>query len=228
MSLAASICEVEIRLIHGAGTLGPVTCGIPWPRGALRDHTCLSMRDARGRDVALQTRVLDRWPDGSVRWVLLDWIAQADSALFRLVQENAPHVPVSKMRRESFNDSVKIDTGAAAFELDITATFPFRQVFVRGAPTIDPARCRFAVEDESGRVYLPRLKSITVDESGPVRALVRMQGDLANGSEALADFDARLHFFADSTSVRCEFNIRNPRASDHPGGLWDLGNGGSI
>ena len=53
----------------------PVTSGIPWPCGRLQDPARLVLRDERGRAVPLQTRALDRWPDGSVRWLLLDWQA---------------------------------------------------------------------------------------------------------------------------------------------------------
>src|SRR5207245_5768525 len=55
--------------------LEPVTCGVPWPRGKLREDSCLILRDDGGEQVPLQTRILDRWPDGSVRWLLLDWQA---------------------------------------------------------------------------------------------------------------------------------------------------------
>jgi hypothetical protein len=40
--------------------------------------------------------------------------------------------------------------------------------------------------------------------------------------------EARLHFFAGSAAVRIELTIRNPRRAAHPGGLWDLGDAGSI
>src|SRR6516162_5090507 len=53
----------------------PVTCGIPWPRGVLTDPSVLRMADSLGQAAVLQTRVLDRWPDGSVCWWLLDWQA---------------------------------------------------------------------------------------------------------------------------------------------------------
>src|SRR6516162_5985930 len=53
----------------------PVSCGIPWPRGVLTDPSKLWLSDSRGQAAVLQTRVLDRWPDGSVRWLLVDWQA---------------------------------------------------------------------------------------------------------------------------------------------------------
>src|ERR1700722_9642419 len=63
----------------------PVTCGLPCPPQWLSDPSRLLLRDANGNPVPLQTRVLDRWPDGSVRWLLLDWQATVHrSAVYRL------------------------------------------------------------------------------------------------------------------------------------------------
>ena len=53
----------------------PVTSGIPFPRGTLwdADH-CQILGPARG-SVAAQFRTISRWPDGSVRWVLAEFLA---------------------------------------------------------------------------------------------------------------------------------------------------------
>jgi hypothetical protein len=60
----------------------PLTCGMPWPRGAVPADAHFELYDDHGQAVPLQSRVLDRWPDGSVRWVLFDW--QADSPAYRV------------------------------------------------------------------------------------------------------------------------------------------------
>src|SRR5258708_7708749 len=63
----------------------PITCGTPWPRGALHDLARLRLHDGHGKSAPIQTRALDRWPDGSVRWTLLDWQAAVrGAALYRL------------------------------------------------------------------------------------------------------------------------------------------------
>jgi len=62
-------------LIHGVGEEAsqPLTCGLPWPRSALTDSASVKLLDAADRSFPLQTRALDHWPDGSIRWLLLDW-----------------------------------------------------------------------------------------------------------------------------------------------------------
>ena len=75
---AAVPIEVENR--SGAAADECVSAGLPFAKGALRDAGTLTLGDASGRPVALQTRVLSKWPDGSARWVLVDFpVGLADS-----------------------------------------------------------------------------------------------------------------------------------------------------
>jgi hypothetical protein len=225
--------EVELRVVSPSGAeRAPVTCGVPWPRGALRDSARLALRDHQGRPVPLQTRVLDRWPDGSVRWALLDWqvVATGGPGVYR-VGPAAGAVPAEgplvQLRQQE--GAVTVDTGAACFTLATGSAFPFRSVLAGGEPAADAARSELVVEDEAGALYRPHIATLRVEEEGPVRALVRLQGVLAGPkAEPLAELTALLHFHAGSAVVRFELTLRNPRKAEHPGGLWDLGNGGSI
>ena len=208
----------------------PITCGVPWPRGLLRDPANLRLYDDEGRAMPLQARSLDHWPDGSVRWSLLDW--QADfrgSAAFRLTIASEVASGGPRLLTEVGDGEVRVDTGAAQFRLRTAGRFPFDSVLASGVAASDAARTRFVVEDETGHVYEPVVRRLEVEESGPLRTAVLAEGDLARpGEEALLHFIGRLHFFAGSAAVRFVITLRNPRKADHPGGLWDLGNGGSV
>src|SRR5262249_45419587 len=49
----------------------PVSVGVPFPQGVLGSKTALRLSDPTD----LQTRVLERWRDGSLKWVLLDFLS---------------------------------------------------------------------------------------------------------------------------------------------------------
>ena len=51
----------------------PVSSGIPLAQGALRDERAAALFDAAGKEMPLQSESLARWPDGSIRWLLLDF-----------------------------------------------------------------------------------------------------------------------------------------------------------
>lgn len=213
--------------------LEPVTCGIPWPRGVLYDLCRLSLHDELDNQAPLQARVLDRWPDGSVRWVLLDWQAgvrgQARYQLRITSRTQAPATGPDRLRLTQSDGAVEIDTGPAQFRLRVGGAFPFVSAIVEGSPALDPEQTRFRVEDSAGRAYQPSLSELRIEEAGPLRAAVAVKGKLAAaGAEPLGDFQAMLHFFAGSSTVRFVVTLRNPRRAQHPGGLWDLGDAGSV
>lgn len=74
-------CPLFFRTLEPCPRRGePVTVGLPWPRGAVKDDRCFRLIGPDGTEQVLQTRVLDRWPDGSVRWCLFDFLATWDGA----------------------------------------------------------------------------------------------------------------------------------------------------
>jgi hypothetical protein len=211
----------------------PVSCGIPLPRGVVRNTNALYLSDAQGGPVPLQTRILDRWPDHSLRWVLLDWQATvAGTTLFRLdiqPRHNSQNTEVPGILITRKTDHLALDTGRAQFELHTKGVFPFAAVQSGERELLDAARSRFVAEDKAGRIYTPRIQHVNLEEAGPLRASVRVTGDLLAGDHTtLCDFSAFLHFFAGSSTVRFSITLRNSRRALHPGGLWDLGDPGSI
>ena len=211
----------------------PVTCGIPWPEGRLGDTSHLRLSDERGRIVPLQSRCLNRWPDGSIRWILLDWRAEVGtSTAYRLSVPSAGESPptgpsISTGPRPG--GGIVVDTSRAEFTLRRGRPPFFESIKIDGAEAIDPVRTGLIVEDESGRRFEPVADRLDVLEAGPLRTVVRAEGVLAtSGVSPLARFTFDVHFFAGSATIRCLLTILNPRKAGHPGGLWDLGGGGSI
>lgn len=94
----------------------PVSGGIPFPRGALSDaHIArLALADAQGRRVdSLQRPVaLGHWNDGSVKWLLLDFLADVPAngeARFTLGLTSAD---------QRFAEGIRVSENEAAFTVD--------------------------------------------------------------------------------------------------------------
>jgi hypothetical protein len=209
----------------------PVTCGLPLPRYWLSSPAQLELCDAQGGPVTLQTRVLERWPDGSIRWLLLDWQATVDgSASYRLSKSPTPtgHSEEGiQIARQS--SALVIETGQARFVVGIGLAFPFAG-YVPGVGTGEERiLANSSLVDEANVGHQARVRTVQVMDDGPLRACVRVVGEWVSAhGRSLAELEAYLHFFAGSATVRLSVTIRNPRKARHPGGLWDLGNGGSI
>jgi PcRGLX-like N-terminal RIFT barrel domain len=208
----------------------PAACGIPLPRGLCRNADDLRLLSESGESIESQTQVIDRWPDGSARWVQVDFLAStgfSGQAHYRL-QPGSPSRtpgagPVLTIREA--NGQVEIDTGISAFALRNRRPFPFQSVASRQGLAVDCDKSSFRVVDASGRVHPFESTTLVVEARGPVRGTVRLEGSF--GSTGLAG-EVRLHFFAGSAVVRFDVMVRNPHKARHPGGFWELGDQGSI
>jgi len=188
----------------------------------------------RGRRVPLQARTLESWPDGSVRWALLDWqadIAAEATARYRIEigQDASGAAGSPKVQTSQEAARLSIDTGVAQFSIRAGGAFPFESVTVASRPAIDAARTRFTVVDESGHTFQPLLERVELIEQGPLRSAVKLEGRLVReGGQPLCRVFACLHFFAGLPTVRFDLTLHNPRRAGHPGNFWTLGDVGSV
>ena len=203
----------------------PVTRGVPFPRGLLTDPNAVVLTDDEGREVALQTQALARWPDGSVRWLLLDFLIDQINAgehrwMLRPRAGKAPVAPPPLSVRDA-PGSVLVNSGAAEFQLG-------RKVLWLRA--CGPASERGSWEAELGFPYPTQSGAFTVQhssiaEAGPVRASADFVGGPFRGHYS---YRVRFSFFGGTGLVRVQATARNPSPARHKGGLWDLGDRGSA
>ncbi len=218
----------------------PVTAGLPVPKGVLRDMSDVLLRDETGAPVPIQGRVLDRWSDGSVRWLLVDFLAsiglQAEGRYTLSVGTGASRdvTTDSSMARRGVAvveapGAIVVDTGAARFTTRVAGPFPFDAVQIRGTDAIDTARSGLQVRLSDGRELVSRVDRIEIEDRGPIRATLRWQGRLgtSQGQDVL-EFDVRAHFSAGLPVARIALTIRNPRRAVHPGNFWELGDRGAV
>ncbi|CAH2031390.1 RIFT barrel domain-containing protein [Trichlorobacter ammonificans] len=210
-----------------------VRIGIPCARGELPEPSGLAMVAPTGDERPVQAEALARWRDGSVKWLLLDFLADASpggSSSYRLVRTTVPPPPPPDSPRVTAGERTwLVTTGAATFRIDAEVFRPFSGITAGGVELLaaEGALCLLELHD-SGPV-VPRVATIDLETAGPVRTTLRIKGtcSIASGSTDL-HYTARLHFFAGSPWVVLEVTLRNCRRAEHPGGFWDLGDPGSL
>jgi hypothetical protein len=205
----------------------PITLGLPFPAGAVADAALLNLRDTKRRRVPLQARALERWPDGSVKWALLDFQTRDDTTVFNVGLGSRTSAPTS-IELTQTSGGVLVDTGAARFSMLVHGLFPFASVAIDAREVLDRERSGLHVVDATGRPCRVQIRRVVVDEHGPLRATVLVEGSVASWTRPLLTLQARLHFFAGSAAVRCVVTLRNPRAAVHPNNIWELGDRGSV
>ena len=95
----------------------PITVSVPFAAGALREPGQVVLRDPRSGQIPTQRRVLASWPDGSVKWLLLDFATDL-APLERVdvevhIDDKAEALDIQDgIRVEQTGDELQIDTGA--------------------------------------------------------------------------------------------------------------------
>jgi hypothetical protein len=231
---ARMLCSVNIQEGSGIDRVSePVTLGMPFPRGMLPEPDQLVLRDRHHQHVPLQVDVRDRWGDGSVKWGLLDFqvtVAAWETREYLLqTGRDGLHRQTPGVSLTCSQDSWSVDTGVCCFTLSPHALRLFDAVVSAGAVIGDASASRIVLTDAVGQAYEPRIDDMAVEAPGPLRLSLRISGEMVTpGRPPIANFIARVSFYAGSGAVEVQFTIHNPRAAKHPGGLWDLGDPGSI
>ena len=103
----------------------PVTRGVPMPEGMLRGTDELGVMHPDGARVPAQFRVIGRWPDGSVKWTLVDFQADAapsGRAVYTLTDETVKETrtlptPATTVSIVETEHDLHVDTGALRFRV---------------------------------------------------------------------------------------------------------------
>ena len=213
----------------------PLTIGVPFQRGSLINQDKLYLTDNGNNTVRFQSEILANWPDRSIKWLLLDFFADcragSSSCYFlntaTLSSGQVPDGDIVSIKED--NACLSIDTGEALFVMDKKTFRPFNSVKIAGHEIIDASSVKTLLMDERDDEYLPVIEKIDVETEGRVRNTVCVDGHfISEKGRKLSWFCARVNFYGGSSTVKIDFTIRNPKAASHPGGLWDLGDDGSM
>ena len=216
----------------------PFSIGVPCPEGAIFDQEHLKL-NFKEQPEQFNVTQLANWPDGSMKWVLLDFQASVeanDRLLFQLVsdegtdshsyhQAKSVQVVVSDV-----DDEWLVDTGPAQFTISKHRLGLFDQVMYDNNELLSDASSCVQLVDEQGNPATPVVTIINFSDSeNTLRKKISIDGFYQNdGEENLVDFNLKLTFYAGSSTVKGEFTLSNPQAAEHPGGVWDLGDKGSF
>lgn len=176
---------IHVRDVTGISGPRPVTGGVTLPAGGAPADATFALATTAGAPVPLQTQVLARWPDGSVRWVLLDFIADvpANATALFVLTTNARQASAAAVAGQR----VAPGTGAALLTLADQLTVGLQLTLASGAVCA-------AVADSS-----------TVECEGPVRRTGWVRGAFraADGGRVF-QFRLRFSTYAGLDRVRIE------------------------
>lgn len=184
--------------------------GVPWPRGTVRAGSPFALTTPDGRGVPVQSWPLATWPDGSLKWsghAIAAGAGRADS--LTLVPGKTPAAPEAAVSVRETETAIEVDTGV------ITCVVP------RSGPSLVSSLSRGGREiARRGRLVSLRksapdhntpadvldgvTENVVVEQSGPVRAVVRITGRQrsVSGDKSWLPFTVRLYLHAGGDAIR--------------------------
>lgn len=229
MDIAAPL---YIKDDSGFGRRGePVRTGVPLPKGIVTDESTLSLLNATGEIVPLQAVPLCRWSDGSLKWVLLDFLADVEAsstASYLLKNEGSTDRPVAFAGIPPAKESgFSVATGRSVFSYQPNESTIFIASQTGEAARVE-YRCRLRLTTSDKKVVPLAVERVEAGVPGPVRTRATLRGELHLGGKKFLRVVARIDHFAASGLCRLEIEIHNPSSALHPAGIWDLGDPGSV
>ena len=222
--------ECEIRLKNETlAKLNPylLTRGVPLPAGKVKSTTGVSVRDAEGRVLPSAGKVLQKRPDGSVEWMLMDILVtlcgqEATSIFVEPRRTTAPKVknPVAVKTR---GKQTTLSNGLSSVTVSAAGGSLINELIVNRRKIVDESMLvDLHCVDAGGKVYRASLSGaykVTIPHRNALRTTVMLEGKhLARDGSTFIDFALRFTLTAGSPDVKFEhtFYCRESREGKIP------------
>jgi len=187
----------------------PASASVPLPRGRVRTPEALWIGADERHPARMQARALERWPDGSVRWLLVDFLADVpagEHVTYTLRDGKAPRaVPGTLLRLQQGRDGARVlDAGALRVTIPARGTALLTDVIAGGARLAGPIALPDLVID-GVKGGPPLRERLAVETEGPVRSEVLVTGRYPQGIA----WEVRVAAFAGQRYLRLRHTITN-------------------
>jgi hypothetical protein len=213
---------IRINVLEDAGCdrkAEPLTLGVPFPEGALEDTYRVRLT-RNGNMIPCQREVTSRWPDGSVRWLLLDFLADVnadETAIYHLEYGNGVADEGFESHIEVKSDDDKITLLNGAMELTLSKdrfAVPDSVRLISDSEPVpvisrsDSSGFTVTVGDDTLSPVDFSVDSIEVERSGPIHAVVKVEASASVGGKSIRHI-VRLHVYLNQSFVRMEHVFMN-------------------
>lgn len=196
-----------------------VSWGVPWPKGAVPKTQTFALTAADGKTLPLQSWPLAYWPDGSLKWSGFATVAGPETAgPFKLAAGDTGAAAGATLSVRKTDTTIEVDTGKLKCRVVTWGSTLIDSLAIDGREVARQARLVCILQhgpdggpDETPRreKFMGKITRVTVDQSGPVRAVLRIDGvhKAAGATREWLPFVVRLYFYAGQESVRLVHTI---------------------
>jgi len=207
----------ELGWLDGAppGSHEGQTWGQPWPRGSRYSRTGYRMMGAEQDRVAVQSWPLAWWPDGSIKWTGHAVPANTVRGGPLALRPAAAVVLANPISVRENADAVEVQNGDVLWRIPRSGAALIASASAGGREVMRDVGLTATAQDRpEDDGVAPRLdtfsgtiEQVSVEQSGPVRAVIKIDGKHLGTAEGWLAFSLRLYFYAGSASVRIVHSV---------------------
>jgi hypothetical protein len=215
----ASARPVELSLLNKDPSPMPtgISWGVPWPQGSVTRSASFSL-SAQSGSLPLQSWPLAFWPDGSLKWSGFATVLPAGFQGQVTLAPGSSSAAQAAVTVKNDGKSILVDTSALQCSIPLAGANLIDSIAI-GGKAIGGASQLVCIlqkgaannpEDSPARErFLSNVRQVTVEQSGPVRAVVRIEG-MHRGTTSHREwlpFTVRLYFYSGQSSIRIVHTI---------------------
>ena len=219
---------IQLENANGIARINePVSLGIPLTKGTVHTVDNLVLMDDQ-TPLSLQLEPLTHWPDGSIRWVHASFLINLDpnskkGLVLAQQQVHSPYTSEPVIKQSPERLVIPTSTGRVVLQARSLAWQAFNHNDAGVPSTV-------TLSDETSAPCSAKAEADwEITQKGPVFVAVVLKGEwLKLNNEPLARFQCELRIFVGTGLIQVELITHNSKRARHPGGLWDLGDPGSV
>lgn len=217
--------RVEIEFLEEAGVErqeAAVSFGFPLPKGGVYDLAHFRLSDPSGEQVAAQFTATSFWPDGSLKWVLIDFTDSFEANEKRVYaldfgsEIQRAETTDQGVTVEENEDVISVTTGPLRAQISKKAFKLFDGVWIDGDRVAFSGVEGVGLINEYGKLFTTSARppeSVRVEEAGNEKVVIRAEGKYgAEDGDEYMRYVTRLTFRAGSTRV----GIAHTHINDFP------------
>jgi hypothetical protein len=208
-----SASDADVAWLDGAppATHEGQSWGMPWPRGTVSARAAFRAVTSAGKAVPVQSWTTAWWPDGSIKWTAHAIPAGEALAAGVRVAPGKSLAPAQPVRVTESGDAIDVSTGPVTWRIGRNGDAILRSATNGGREMLRDVRLLATAQngpdsDDGAAVTIERyasaIASATIEQNGPVRAVIRVEGVHKAGTRGWLPFTLRLYFHAGSAAVR--------------------------
>lgn len=174
--------------------------GVAWPRGAVSRRSGFTLA-AGGAAIPAQSWPTAFWPDGSVKWSAHALPASMGDAVPDgvTVAPGAPGpAPADPIRIEQAADGLRLTCAGVTWDFAKSGDAVIRSASISGRTVLGPV----SLVGQMGAAFAGVITRLSLEQSGPVRAMVRVDGVHRQGQSATLPFTLRFYAYAGARHLR--------------------------